>query len=60
MKYWAKLKKTIRIFQIVQFDSDPVFDRKYLKTQIKSCKGGITINFNSNVTKGGSDSIASD
>ena len=40
---WGKILKNIRR---KKFDSDPAFDKKYLKTKIKSYKGRISTNFN--------------
>ena len=31
-----------------EFDSDPVYNEKYLKTKIKSCNGKINTNFHNN------------
>ena len=40
-KYNEKVSKTIK----QKFDSEPVYDEKYLKTKIKSYKGKINKNF---------------
>ena len=40
-KIWKKVKITIN----KEFDSDPVYNQKYLKAKIKSYNEKITINF---------------
>ena len=41
---WEKVSKSIK----KEFDSDPVYEEKYLKTKIKSYKGKINANFHNN------------
>ena len=41
---WEKVSKSIKN----EFDSDPVYEGKYLKTKIKSYKGKINANFHNN------------
>ena len=41
---WEKVSKSIK----KEFDSDPVYEGKYLKTKIKSYKGKINANFHNN------------
>ena len=43
-KIWKKVKITIN----KEFDSDPVYNQKYLKAKIKSYNEKITINFHKN------------
>ena len=38
---WKKASNNIKD----EFDSEPVYNEKYLKTKIKSCKGKIVTNF---------------
>ena len=61
MKYGPKfkifLKKKKEKIRRKKFDSDPVFDKKYLKTKTKSYKGRILTNFNDEVLKEGSECI---
>ena len=43
-KVWKKVKNTID----KEFDSEPVYNGKYLKAKIKSYKGKINTNFHNN------------
>ena len=53
-KIWKKFKNTID----KTFDSDPVYNEKYLKAKIKSYNGKITTNFHNNkIPKEGSQCI---
>ena len=40
-KIWKKVSKSIK----KEFDGEPVYNGKYLKTKIKSSKGKINTNF---------------
>ena len=44
MKFGKKLKNSIKR----KFDSEPVYNEKYLKAKIKSCKEKINTNFHDN------------
>ena len=51
---WKKASNNIKD----EFDSEPVYNEKYLKTKIKSCKGKIVTNFhNKKKSKEGSQCI---
>ena len=51
---WKKASKNIKD----EFDSEPVYNEKYLKTKIKSCKGKIVTNFhNKKISNEGSQYI---
>ena len=53
-KIWKKFKNTID----KTFDSDPVYNEKYLKAKIKSYNGKIITNFHNNkIPKEGSQCI---
>ena len=53
-KFWKKVKNTID----KEFDSDPVYNEKYLKVKIKSYNGKINTNFHKNkMPKEGSQCI---
>ena len=53
-KIWKKFKNTMD----KTFDSDPVYNEKYLKAKIKSYNGKITTNFHNNkIPKEGSQCI---
>ena len=41
---WEKVSKSFR----KEFDSEPVYNEKYLKTKIKSYNGKINTNFHNN------------
>ena len=41
---WEKVKNSIK----KEFDSEPVYNEKYLNTEIKSCNGKINTNFHNN------------
>ena len=41
---WEKVSKSIK----KEFDSEPVYDEKYLKNKIKSYQGKISTNFQNN------------
>ena len=56
-KFKIFLKKKKEKIRRKKFDSDPVFDKKYLKTKTKSYKGRISTNFNDEVLKEGSECI---
>ena len=43
-KPW-NLKKKVRNSIKKEFDSEPAYDEKYLRTKIKSCKAKINTNF---------------
>ena len=51
---WKKASNNIKD----EFDSEPVYNEKYLKTKIKSCKGKIVTNFhNKKISSEGSQCI---
>ena len=51
---WEKVSSSIKN----EFDSEPAYNEKYLKTKIKSCNGKIYINFhNKKIPKEGSQCI---
>ena len=53
-KIWKNVKNTI----CKEFDSDPVYNKKYLKAKIKSYNGKINTNFhNDKIPKEGSQCI---
>ena len=53
-KIWKNVKNTI----YKEFDSDPVYNKKYLKTKMKSYNGKINTNFHNNkIPKEGSQCI---
>ena len=53
-KTWKNVKNTI----YKEFDSDPVYNKKYLKTKMKSYNGKINTNFHNNkIPKEGSQCI---
>ena len=53
-KIWKNVKNTI----YKEFDSDPVYNKKYLKAKIKSYNGKINTNFHNNkIPKEGSQCI---
>ena len=53
-KTWKNVKNTI----YKEFDSDPVYNKKYLKAKIKSYNGKINTNFHNNkIPKEGSQCI---
>ena len=53
-KIWKNVKNTI----YKEFDSDPVYNKKYLKAKIKSYNGKINTNFhNDKIPKEGSQCI---
>ena len=63
-KRWKLLKKCNEIWKGVsnitkkEFDSNPVYNKKYIKTKIKSYKGKINTNFHNNeISKEGSEFI---
>ena len=41
---WEKVKNNLK----KEFDSEPVYNEKYLKAKIKLCNGKISINFHDN------------
>ena len=54
MKFWKKLKNSIK----KEFDSEPIYNKKYLKAKIKSYNGKINTNFHNNIiSKDGSQCI---
>ena len=53
MKFWKKLKQPLK-----EFDSEPVYQEKYLKAKTKSYNGKINKNFHNNkIPKEGSQCI---
>ena len=50
----GKIKKNIRKKQL---DSDPMFDKQYLRTKLLSYKGRTTTNLDGKLSKKGSDKI---
>ena len=51
---WEKVKNSLK----KEFDSEPVYNEKYLKAKIKSYNGKINTNFHNNkITKEGSQFI---
>ena len=54
MKFGEKVKNSIK----KEFDSEPVYNEKYLKAKIKSCNGKINTNLHNNkIPKEGSRCI---
>ena len=54
MKFGKKISKSIK----KEFDSEPIYNGKYLKTKTKSCKGKVNTNFHNNkIPKEGSQCI---
>ena len=63
-KRWKLLEKCNEIWKGVsnitekEFDSNPVYNKKYIKTKVKSYKGKINTNFHNNeISKEGSEFI---
>ena len=54
-KIWVKVKNNLKTV----FDSEPVYNEKYLKAKIKSYDGKINTNFHNKIPKEGSHCICS-
>ena len=53
-KIWEKVRNSIKN----EFDSEPIYNVKYIETRITSCNGKIKTNFNNNkIPKEGSQCI---